>query len=179
MAVFALIAATLLATINGGAADLVGHFQTSSLTCDAQGFAPTFEYSTQGENQEFKFEVILGNGDGNCIYNNMGWIVSNTTAANQTVESSDFTGGPYSARFPYKEGGADFCGGSFKHINDSGTDKIEYNVTGNIVLYRKFRGTVVRKVQYDFEILCHMERDVLFSDDKGYIIIIIIFIHIK
>ena len=43
-----------------GAADLTGHFETSSLDCSPNGFAPTFEYSTQDQNQEFKFDIILG-----------------------------------------------------------------------------------------------------------------------
>ena len=92
MAALALIVAVLLVAFNGGAAELKGNFQTSSLICDAQGFAPTFEYSTQGEEQEFKFDVILGNGDGNCTYNGMDYNVNDTVAENKTVVSSTSPG---------------------------------------------------------------------------------------
>ena len=99
----------------------------------------------------------------------MNYTVSDTVGENKTVSSGDFDGN-YTSFFPFtnSSSGDDFCGGTFQHINDSGTDKIEYEVPGKIVLYRKFRSTVVRKVQYDFGIKCHMERDVQFSDDDGY-----------
>ena len=39
---------------------LTGVFKTSSLDCNAEGFAPVFEYSPEGETQEFKFDVTIG-----------------------------------------------------------------------------------------------------------------------
>ena len=39
---------------------LKGVFETSSLDCNAEGFAPVFEYSPKGETQDFKFDVTIG-----------------------------------------------------------------------------------------------------------------------
>ena len=61
---------------------------------------------------------------------------------NVTIAISNFTGN--ASMFPYTNPGVDtvFCGGTFQHINDSGTDKIEFEVKSLRYFHTKIRANL-------------------------------------
>ena len=91
-----------------------GNFSSPSVICDATGFQPSFNYSTNGEDPNVSIDMIMGgssSNDPNCVAQ------LNTTTGNLTILMGDFSIN-YTQSIPYATNGNATCGGTLQHWID-------------------------------------------------------------